>query len=422
MNLTLKNDRTRITIIAYLLITFIGLCGGSLGIIITSAAKDLGVDTSAIAATFSLFSLGSTIMIISTTGFVLNFLSIKKTIILKTLVLLTGGVAMWMAPGIKVFTYAIFLYGFGVGTVYSLGNYFIVSMYENKERNAKLAFLLFFYSLGATVAPYLGGVMLEAGLSWKLVFTYSLVVIFLSFLLSLGTKFENVITPVKKKEENDDREVEPPVLEQIKSWPLSVWVLVIGLLCYALSEVSLTTWLTVYAEKGLGMRLAKAGLLTSIFWMFVGIGRAGASYILKKITGEVYIMCVSVLTIIALLIYAYAATPGLIFVIVALLGLGFSAMNSTITSFGTLQVRKTTSKLVTLFLGTSSVGPIVAPVISSGIKASFGLRATVVSSAIFMGIVFVATFITVVINKARNYDPYADEIKDSSDNKAVNPA
>lgn len=405
----MKNKK--VTLIAFLFLLFIGLCGGSLGVIILPIAEDLGVGPGDVAAQFSIFSLGSTMFIIGTTGIVVKMLTIRKSIILSGIFLVLGAIAIFMANSVFLLATSFLFFGFGVGMAYSLGQFIILSMYEGKQRSANMSLLNFFYSLGAVISPIVGAYLItNMNISWKVIFTGTALVVLINVILALTADFSEI--DVKRADIGKDKETErmneEPVIEQFKKIPFVGYLVVLSIFLYSMSEVSLTTWLVPYSQEVAGVDPVVAGALFSTFWFFVGVGRFMSSIILKKIKAEFYLIGMALYSAIVIVIFISLGDniAGYITILMALLGLGFSSLLAVINSYGTLQVPTKNRMLVTLLLGVGSFGPIVAPMVSSAIQKSLGYSAVVYSSAGFMIIVAILLIISVLMNKARNYNPY----------------
>lgn len=407
------NQKVKITIIAFLYLLFIGLCGGSLGVIILPIAKDLGVEVADVAAQFSIFSLGSTLFIIATTGVVVKYLSIRKSIIVSAIFLIFGSLAIFNASSVMMLAASFLFFGFGVGMSYSLGQYFIISLYEGKQRNSKISLLNFFYSAGAVISPLIGAYMINTlAISWRVIFTGTALVVLINAILALSTDFSVIDIKSREEKEKQDKEKsevdEKSIKEQFKEIPFAAYIVVLSVFIYSMSEVSLTTWLVPYSQEVAGVDPVIAGALFSTFWLFVGIGRFLSTFILERIKGEVYLIGMSTYTAIIVTIFVILGKniSNYTGVMMALLGFGYSALLAVINSYGTLQVRGKNRMLVTILLGVGSCGPIVAPMVSSKIQKTFGYAGVVYSSAGFMICVAVLLTLSVIINKARNYNPY----------------
>lgn len=408
------NNKRKVMMMAFLYQSFIGLCGGALGIIILPVAEEFGIGADQVAATFSVFSLGSTIFTISTTSIILSVLSIRQTIVGGAGLLIAGAVTIFLANNIAAFYVAMLFFGFGVGLSFAMGQYLILSTFEGKERNSKISLLNFFYSAGGVIWPIAGAfIMSAAGLSWKIVFTGPALLILVNAVLCMSTDFTYLKPKKKEKKIKEDKSY----IQEIKKWPITVWMVALAAFMYTMSEITLTTWLVPYAQEGAGVNAVIAAGMFSTFWLFVGIGRALWAVVLKKMPAEYFLVSGACFTAAMVFIFRIlgASVAGLIWIMMAGLGFGFSALQSVLNSYGTLQVKTMSRAIVTLFLGIGSLGPVVAPVISSGIQKSLGYDGVVLSSAIWMVGVSGLILVTVLYNKARGYKPYETSTEASAE-------
>jgi MFS transporter, TsgA protein len=403
------NKKTRIFVISTIYLLFIGLTGGSLGIIILPASKAFNVGPAMVASTFSAFSLGSVLLIISTTGLILKYISIRQAVFLQFGIAVLGYILLLVSSSITIFTISITVYGAAIGMAWSLGNYFVLSIYEGKEKNSKTPLLNVFYSVGAVLTPVLGGfVISKLNVPWKFVLTAGCYVLVAAILLSFLADF----SIIRDDEKHEGKLKEETFLQQAKKWPGSVWIIAICLCFYSMAEVSFTTWIVPYSEKYIGTSLVYASFICSMFWLFVGIGRFIITFVMKKITAEAYLSVTSFLTAICLYFFTFFSKnmqQTMVLVIVCLLGLGFSALLAVLNSFGNLQIKKTTRMLITLYLAVGSTAPVIDPILSGLIQEHFGYKWVMLSSAICMTIVSCLVMVVIVLNKKRNFSPYEEE-------------
>lgn len=405
----MNNNKRKIMLMAFLYQGFIGLCGGALGIIILPVAEEFGIGADQVAATFSVFSLGSTIFTISTTSIILSIFSIRKTVIGGAALLIAGAVTIFLANNIAMFYVAMLFFGFGVGLSFAMGQYLILSTFEGKERNSKISLLNFFYSAGGVIWPIAGAfIMSKAGISWKFVFTGPAVLILINAILCMGTDFSYLKPENKAEEKKESIEKKESFIQEMRKWPITVWLVGLAAFMYTMSEITLTTWLVPYAQEWGGVDAVVAAGMFSTFWLFVGVGRALWAVLLKKLPAEYFLVGGACFTAAMVFTFRFlgASVAGLIWIMMAGLGFGFSALQSVLNSYGTLQVKKASRAIVTLFLGIGSLGPVVAPVISSGIQRTLGYDGVVLSSAIWMVGVSVMILMAVLYNKAHGYKPY----------------
>ena len=267
-----------------------------------------------------------------------------------------------------------------------------------------MALISLVYAVGAAVAPKVFDFLLGKGFSWNITLSSFIIFIILAFLLALFTNF-NIEKEVEKTK-GPKLKASRNWLDEIKGWPLSVYLMCFALMFYVIAETIVIFWLPIFGNKEMGMTAGMASSLATIFWGSIIVGRFLATIILKKITQETYICFICTLSGILLIfmavipmdyIFAYIAT--------AITGICFSAAYSTIASTGTTQMPHATSRLTTAILGSGAIGTIIAPLASSYIESTAGLRLVFISGAVFMLLITVVLLIVLLANKLRGYNP-----------------
>jgi fucose permease len=395
----------KIEYMAYLFMIFVGGSFPAIGVVIDDIANSLNVQLSVAVASYSIFTLASTIMIFATTGLVLEYLSLKKTTLLSCILLFFGIGTILISSNLFIFNIALFVYGIGYGMCFSLGYYYVILVTSNKSRAYKMALISLIYAVGAAVAPKVFDFLLNHGISWNITLSSFVIFIILAFILALFTNFN-----IQKEEKNPHLKAAKTWIEEIKSWHLSVYLMCFALMFYVIAETIVIFWLPVLGNREMGMTTGMATNLAAIFWGSIIIGRFIATIVLRKMKQETYICLICTLSGILLIfmalvpmsyILAYAAT--------SITGMCFAAAYSTIASTGTTQVPCATNKLTTAILGSGAIGTIIAPLTSSYIESIMGLRVVFVSGALFMLLITVILLIVLTKNKIRLHNQQREE-------------
>ncbi|MCF7790629.1 MAG: MFS transporter [Victivallales bacterium] len=408
----LKTEKKKIEYVSYLYMIFLGASFPAIGVVIGDIAKALGVDVSSAVASYSFFTLSSAVMVFATTGLVLEFVSLKTTNILTSILLFIGIGIILISTNIHIFYIALFVYGIGYGMCFSLGYYLIIYITDNKERASKMALVSLVYAIGATTAPKIFNYMLdELKFSWNITLSSVILFIVLAFILCLFTNFEapkKVSVSTSKKTRPKHLEVRRTWLDELVNWPVTVYLMSFSLMFYVIAETIVIFWLPIFGQKEIGMTASVGSYLISTFWGFVIIGRFSATFILKKISQETYICFICTLSGILLFLMAVLNISIIwAFLFTAVTGMCFAAAYSTIATTGTTQVPHATSRLTTAVLGSGAVGTVIAPLASSYIKATVGLKLVFISGAVFMLLITAFLILVILVNKLKGYNPQA---------------
>ncbi len=384
-----------LTILAILFMLYTGFIWGEIGVIINSMAHYYNVSNSSIVACFSMFTLSATIMVISSTGILVEYLSLKKVLVMTSAVSIIGAIFLLMSAGIIFLKIALFIFGIGYGICFALSYYFVVLTTDNLNRASRMAIISFCFGIGMAVSPLIAGDMIKFGINWQIVFTCFTIVMIPVGIISLFMNFEKT----KKRDSTAKVIKKMSLICELKSWPVTVYLMALGLLIYELAETTMVTWVVVYGQGNLHLTIMHASQLMSIFWICVIIGRIMAGFALKKVKAEIYIIFVTVMSGILLTIFSFMDNTVIInFILMGLIGIGFSALYSTITSLGTTQLKEASPRLVSLLLGTGCVGTIMSPLITSYIKSVWGLQEVFLASAVFMFAITLLSFLVLFIN------------------------
>lgn len=197
-----------------------------------------------------------------------NFLSRKlgnvKFLSLGNLAFLSGVFVFCFQPPLYLLLSVPFLLGFGAAILEAALNAHLARL---PNKTALLNYLHSFYGIGALLSPFIGSQILEAELSWTLIYIV-ISAISVSLLISihwLFTKADEVATTTEPYGENIS--IESPLKYRF------IWLFAFFSLFYAGAEISLGDWgysfLTQYRSEGTVL----SGWLMSGYWFGLTIGR-----------------------------------------------------------------------------------------------------------------------------------------------------
>ncbi|MCP3967418.1 MAG: MFS transporter [Lentisphaerae bacterium] len=378
---------------------YTGIVWGILGVIVKSVASDMNVTASAVAGSYSFFSLASGIVVVLSTGLFLQYISLKKLALLACAIPVISAGLFFTTNSLIGFRFILLFFGIGFGMCCCLSYYLIVLASNNKNRASLMAIISFLFGLGTMVTPIAGSHMLASGINWRyicLIFSAILVALFMIILFS---KF----AAEKTGDETPSETNKLSLKEEIKTWPFVVYLIALTLMAYMAAEITVITWLVVYGQVKLNLSIVDAGILSSVFWFSVLIGRILTGIVLKKISTEIYIIFVSLFSGICIVVFSLFSMPIiLVYGLVAFMGLGLSALYPVLTAFGTTQIPKASPRLFTLIVGIGWIGMSVGPMLTSKIKSLFGLTTVFIVCAALCFVMAILTVIVKVINYTKN--------------------
>lgn len=365
----------RVTIVAYAIFCFNGIFNLLPGVLVIEIAKSFRVDTHVIGYLYSLFVVGN-VLAVQINGRILERLNIQKELFAAMGLILTGVLGITTCKWLPLFALFILLCGIGGGLFNSIGNYLIVNLYEAKERSSKLNLLHFTFSVGAIVSPLFSGSLLNGGIPWQYIYRYTLVLLLFLAILVFGTPIQ-----VKKRTGTENKMGK-------EVWNPAVYAIALGLFCYMIAEQSFVFWGNTYFIEGLSFSMTQASLLVSLFWLCMAVGRGSSGVIIKYVPVERYILVCSCFGFISFIGLLCSNTFGGVVASVSFMGLSFSGLYASILSYGTLQLKFPSAKLVSLYITFGCLGGVLSTPFSSFVKAYLGLRPSLMISAVFMALVF----------------------------------
>ena len=358
----MNTNKRNIMIISYIMFGYMGIAFLSQGALKLEIAESFGITTSKLQYLFTIFSTASMIMVISN-KFLLERIPLKVEVLVSSFSILVGTLLMIITSNINILMLGLVLGGFGIGIYISLGSYLIINTFI-EDRNRKLNFLHFSYSFSAVITPMIAALLIGLNFSWSAV--YLLLLLFVVVVIFLGLKVDfSEITPKKERDE----------IEVGDRWDLKVYLSAFLLFLYVFSEMIFSYWIVEYMmSKGTTGGEAKISL--SIFWLFIASGR-----LLVGKYGNKFKIFDIVLTLLGLAFVSYTALMFLegviaIYLVVGILGLGFSSLYPSIVSLGTEGRKNVSPSLMTFIMMSGSIGGIAYSPISGWVNSNYTIETT----------------------------------------------
>jgi len=350
------------------MLLYIGATFSLAGVTTKQIAATFAVDTAMVGYVFTLFSVGYSAAILSN-GFLLERVDVGRETALAGATAAVAVAAAVFMPTLTTFAAAIFVYGFGLGVLYSVGYFIVVNLYDETARAVKVNMLNFFFGTGAVVAPILAGQAMQRGVAWQGVFLAALPLAALAAAGALAVRFP--FRPVRATAANVDR----------SHWGAAVYVIGLALLCYVVSEMVFTYWLVTYLIDRLAAEVAAAGLGLSLFWAAMAAGRLAAGPLIGRLGVGRYIGVSTLVAFTAFVGLLTARTPPVALGCAAVMGAGYAGLFPTVLALGTQQVARPSPRLTTFFLAIGAGGGIVAMLLSSWLKQLFDVGSVLALAA-----------------------------------------
>ncbi len=371
----LKRNIILIALLAYLL-TFITGAVNVIPFVIKSAATTFFHTTSEKTGfAFGTFMFGYLIGI-CINGFVVKYIKPRYEILMTAVIYSLCSIYIMYIVDVNILYIPIFIMGLGIGMIYTIPNYLIVSTFDGHKRSTNMNLVDFCYSLGSLVYPLLAGYMLSHAGTWQQVFLSVIAILVLVVIISFMTKLPNMHQGEQKTSEGK--------ITKYSRWNLNIYLVAIAIFFYLVSYMGFTYWVVEYVTESFKLKTEAAFFGLSLFWIFYAVGCFISSIVVSRISVHKYIISSGIVAIIAYILIFFSGTSAMFYCSISLLGLACATIFSSSISLGTLFLKNPSPNLVSFFIGCATVGSIVAEYSSSFIQSVMGVAAVIIFSAVFM--------------------------------------
>ena len=387
------NNVNRLTWLAYFIFIMLGMFFISQGVLIINVAKTYGVSLPFLGYLLfipALMQAASTYI----NGYLLDRVNLKYEILIG-LICVVFSVVCIASGYLPLLITGLFPLGVGYGLLSSIPNYMIITLHP-KDKFKKLNYLNFFFSIGGISGPFIIGQLLEVNIDWRIVILLSLVLFAFMFFYVAKIPFNKIVNSENGDNGNQEKVKEKDVENSSirMKWNISVYLIAGAMLAYVLSEVIFSSWIVAYLKLSYGYSIVKASLGLTVFWIFITFGRFVADKIGSYMKIYQFVLASSFLAFIAYLLLFFTTNITFIFIIVALMGLGYASLYASIFSYGMDQMDKSCPRVMSFFIICGSIGNILAMPISSFFVNKFSIFIALCFGLGILGLVVLFIFLS----------------------------
>lgn len=253
------------------------------------------------------------------TGLLMNKIGRKKTVMLSLLITAVSLCIPIFSEGFTNMLIAFSLLGIGNALMQTSLNPLVSNLIPGNQLASTLTFGQFIKAIASFLAPYIAmwgatGVLLSNGLGWKVLFPiYALISFFAIATLSA--------TPIQ--EDKPDKAAGFKACLALLGKPFILFCF-IGIMCHVGIDVGTNTTAPKILMDRFDITIDEAGFATSLYFIFRTMGCLMGSYVLSRFSTKIIFAISTVMMIAAMFGLFVFQTPNLIFVCIALIGLGNS--------------------------------------------------------------------------------------------------
>jgi len=390
-----KLNLERLTYLAYLMFFILGFTTTLFGVTLIDICTTYQVDPYIIGYILALLPIGSTAAM-PMSGWLLDRKALKPVLMAALFIMFSSISIMIAYHQIALFAGCMLILGVSNGMIISIANYIIVHLYNNQERPARLNLLNFCYSFGAVTAPLMSGSFAHL-FPWQFFFTFALLLLLVVAGFSLTTKF-NVV--------RESLAQHPPAVEE--AWAKSVYIIGTALFFYVLSEYIVVNWAAAYFRQNLSMTTESASLILFFFFILMAIGRFFSGIIVQYLKVERYLLLCSTLAVLSFIGLLTAHAYLTMLLTAAVMGFSYAGIYASLLSYGTQQLSRPSSKLITFLITTGSTGGITGLFLSGLVTQFSGVLPCLIISMTAMSLV---TFAVLWVRSLSTASAYPDPCK-----------
>ena len=323
------------------------------------------------------------------TGMLMNRIGRKKTVMLSMLLTVAALVIPLLHYSFATMAIAFSLLGIGNAIMQTSLNPLVASITGGKNLSSTLTFGQFIKAIASFVAPYLAmwgatQVIPTAGLDWRVLFGIFLVVGAAAMLL-LG------LTPI----EEEKAEGRPSTFAECLSMLGTPVVLLsfLAIVCHVGIDVGVNTTAPKILMERLGLSLNEAAKATSLYFAFRTLGCLSGAAILRMMKGRTFFAISMALMAISLLLLFTEHSQIMLYVAIALAGLGNSNLFSIIMANAMTSVPEKQNEVSGLMI-MGIVGGAIFPPVMGFMSDQFGQAGAILILA--LGAMYLFTYIRVI--------------------------
>ena len=247
----------------------------------------------------------------------------NRTILIIAGILITGGILGFSSATTYPLLFAsMLLLGMGTGSIEVGGNGLIVGLHPQAQ-GRYLNLLATFHGFGSLLVPLYAAWLLDAGISWRQVFQYSIPLVLALVLLLL-------LTPAPRTAKMASSGGFDWSTLRRTGFSTTMIGFYVAIALYVATEIGIAAWIVEYLIQTKGIAQATAALYLSAFFGMIMIGRIVGSLLVDRI-GYLRAIILAMIGAFVCILIAIVAPPALAFCL-PLSGLFLSIIFPTMTA------------------------------------------------------------------------------------------
>ncbi|MDD3777226.1 MAG: MFS transporter [Actinomycetota bacterium] len=301
-----------------------------------------------------------------TSNFYARFISRINLVSVVYAVLIVLAGIMYFNSNLYIYYLLYALSGYGLGIINIIANQYILSSpVRNKAKILTIASV--FFPIGAILSPLLSLSVVDNRAGFKAIYLVYMGMFLLIFILY------QVVTRNRAYHSNDIRRSPISLRQTLKHRGKNLFLAAacLAIMFYAIAETVLSTWAPTFFREARGLDPLNSGLLLTVFWIVLIIGRLILSQLTDRIKPLIIVLALTAAASIAMVGLLLSHTRAAIFASAVGTGLGFSAIFPLLVYVGSQSYPQAVNGLLPLLFISGTLGNALAPyMVSTVSKAS----------------------------------------------------
>ncbi|WP_343152669.1 MFS transporter TsgA [Buchnera aphidicola] len=383
-----------LTIISFFSYSITGALIVTTGMILGKISKYFNLPITDMSSIFTFLNAGILISIFLN-AWIIEFISIKKQLILGFLLMLLTILGLIKSLNLIIFSISIFMFGLVSGITMSIGTFLITMLYKGNERGKFLLLTDSFFSMSGMIFPFIITKVFNLHLTWYWIYILIFIIYIIIFLLAINAKFPILTKNIKEKK-----------IKIEKGSFTNTAILSITALLYILGQLSFISWIPEYAIRSLKFNIKEAGKLVSFFWMSYMIGMWIFSFILKFFDLQKILVVLTGISSFIMFLFIITTNMKLLSLIIIVLGFFSSAIYTIIITLSSLQTKKPSPKQISFVLTSGTIGTLLTFIITKPIILKKGLiSALITSNFLYITVFFLSIILGFFTNHRKHIMP-----------------
>lgn len=327
------------------------------------------------------------------TGLLADRFGLKSVILLAGILLILGVGGYSSFHTTLLLACSLFVLGLGLGAMELGPNALIVNLHHARK-GLYLNLMAVFHGLGSMLAPLAAGWLLNAGIYWRTIYRWELLVILVFLFYFLFLRFP-------KKDLQEQEAINLKEISKVALKGPMIWFY-IAIALYVAAEIGVSSWLVTFLQKERASSIAASSQALSFFFGMIMLGRFIGGFIVHRMGYLRSILFASFASVVCIIIGLFGPTSLSFFL--PLTGLFFSIIFPTITAAVSDSHTENINTILGMLFTSAGLGSLIGPWVIGWSSDLFGLRIGFSVNLIFAVLMMLSISF---LMKGRQHDPTA---------------